>query len=380
VLANGDSNKVMNSDAEFEAWAKANSYVVHKAQFGAPAQAPPVSTAPPAVASFSGWAEKGIPDPASFGQITDASEGHGAKAGDWVFIAGVDGPGSGIFTQLQGLAGWDGSKYTSAKQAYKNGQEDDQPRPGHSTGYLSGQLRPPTPVPDPGCPGLPGRAESQEDINAWGGDLTKDGHIGRDVVSGKGPMTGKIVSVSKDKTKATVLTGDGKKTTRLISALKTDPTANYTAYAAPVTAKDIPQGMPLAVDTVGEALQKTAQDGKFRAILSGHPGVSGGQMTVTKTTAPSGKVYNRVHLTLTPDQRDQLVAMLSGTGEKGDWAKSSKMSDQVAIGDQLPMRKSSTNNPDGTPRWKVDPAVVPPTHKGPRSRTIPAAPASRSSR
>jgi 2'-5' RNA ligase len=392
VLANGDSNKVMNSDAEFEAWAKANSYVVHKAQFGAPAQAPPVSTAPPAVASFSGWAEKGIPDPASFGQITDASEGHGAKAGDWVFIAGVDGPGSGIFTQLS--KDWlaaDGSKYTIGKmQAYKNGQPAGQmldltnpiewdlalDNP-HSTGtYLSGKgsgipaeapSAPVTPVPaTPAAPAYPGAQKpSQEDINAWGGDLTKDGHIPSAgmYVSGKGPMTGKIVSVSKDKTKATVLTGDGKKTTRLISALKTDPTANYTAYAAPVTAKDIPQGMPLAVDTVGEALQKTAQDGKFRAILSGHPGVSGGQMTVTKTTAPSGTVYNRVHLTLTPDQRDQLVATLSGTGEKGDWAKSSKMSDQVAIGDQLPMRKSSTNNPDGTPRWKVDPAVVPPTHK-----------------
>jgi hypothetical protein len=145
VLANGDSNKVMNSDAEFESWAKANSYVVHKAQFGAPAQAPPVSTAPPAVASFSGWAEKGIPDPASFGQITDASEGHGAKAGDWV----------------------------------------------------------------PAAPAYPGRQKpSQEDINAWGGDLTKDGHIPTAgmFVTGKGPMSGKIVSVSKDKTKATVLT------------------------------------------------------------------------------------------------------------------------------------------------------------------------------
>jgi hypothetical protein len=107
--------------------------------------------------------------------------------------------------------------------------------------------------------------------------LTKDGHIPTAgmFVTGKGPMTGKIVSVSKDKTKATVLTTDGKKTTRLISALKTDASANYSAYAAPVTAKDIPQGMPLAVDTIAEALaEDRGKDGKFRAILTAHPGVS----------------------------------------------------------------------------------------------------------
>jgi 2'-5' RNA ligase len=390
VLSDGSAVTFMVNDEDFEHWAQANHYTVHKAQFGAPKAAPaPVSTGPKA--QLSGWQNlSGMPSPEAFSYLSDPTQGMNAKAGDYVFVqsGSIGATGGGIVAQLK--EDWDGSgTFTATKVAAVDAGgvigsqtawiDSAEGFPfttwnDENSYYISAQLTPTTaPAAAPAAPSAPSpvpsypgqHKPSQEDINSWGGELTKDGHIPTPgmFVTGKGPMSGKIIGVSKDKSKATVLTTDGKKTTRLISALKTDASANYSAYAAPVTAKDIPQGMPLAVDTVAEALQKTAQDGKFRAILNGHPGVSGGQMVVTKTTAPSGKVFNRVHLTLTPDQREQLIALLSGTGEKGDWVKASKLSDQVAIGDKLPMRKSSTDNPDGTPRWKVDSAITPPTHE-----------------
>jgi len=386
------------SDAEFENWASGYDHIPHKLQFGAPT-APPVVKKPYDGPTISGWSVAGVPNPATFNAITDPSQAKGSKAGSFIFMTAN---GTGLMMQLG--KDWDGGEnfYPSKVWAVNGNVVVENPAisyedmdqvspwkwvPGNQF-YISGDPAPTTPsggigdlynkltakapsapqeapaapAPKPSYPGA--LAPSQEDINAWGGSLTKDGHIPTAgmFVTGKGPMSGKIISVSKDKTKAVVLTSEGKKTTRLIEALKTDKSANYSAYAAPATLKDVPQGMPLAVDTVAEALDKTAKDGKFRAILNGHPGVSQGQMVVTKTTAPSGKVFNRVHFTLTPAQREQLVAMLSGTGEKGDWVTSSKMSEAVAIGDELPMRKSSTDNPDGTPRWKVDSSIKPPTH------------------
>ncbi|HEX8321629.1 2'-5' RNA ligase family protein [Longimicrobium sp.] len=368
--------------------------------------APTAAPAPPAAnlyagPAISGWAAEGLPDPTGFGHLASSADAVGMKAGDWLYVQGLTGGGnSGLFIQLHSdvdpATGGDVVKL-SQWAAVKDGQVQPIKKPSGTLDFTSFSLVaadsiyaqgsagtapaptvPATPtanapiasVPSapeaPATPAYPGAQKpSQEDINAWGGSLTKDGHIPTSgmYVTGKGPMSGKVISVSKDKTKAVVLTSDGKKTTRLIEALKTDKSANYKAYAAPVTLKDIPGGMPLAVDTPGEALAKTAKDGKFRAILTAAPGVSGGQMVVTKTTGPSGKTYNRVHLTLTPAQREQLVASLAGSGEKGDWVTSSKMSQAVAAGDLLPMRKSSTDNPDGTPRWKVDPAQVPPTHE-----------------
>jgi 2'-5' RNA ligase len=405
VLSNGDiaakslggtwgaGGTLANDDESAKQYFQSVGYTIHKLQFGAPtAAAPKAPSGPPA--QLSGWAGKGVPDPAGFSHISDPSQGASAKAGDMIFIQGASSGGGGMIAKL--AQDWDGSGNFSVAAVLPVGQggvidqtaawiEMDAGSPfkwvDGNNHWISSQPAPafpgntPTAAPSapspaapavPAAPAYPGSQKpSQEDINAWGGALTKDGHIptAQMFVTGKGPMSGKIVSVSKDKTKAVVLTSDGKKTTRLIEALKVDVSANYSAYAAPVTAKDIPQGMPLAVDTIAEALQKTPADGKFRAILTAHQGVSQGQMMVTKTTAPSGKIYSRVHLTLTPAQREQLVAMLAGQGEKGDWASSSKMSDAVTIGDKLPMRKSSTNNPDGTPRWKVDPSQVPPTHE-----------------
>jgi hypothetical protein len=86
---------------------------------------------------------------------------------------------------------------------------------------------------------------------------------------------------------------------------------------------------------------------------------------VTKATGPSGKIYARVHLTLTPAQREQLTAMLSGKGEKGDWVAKSKS-------DAWPSATScrcgaATNNPDGTPRWKVDTSSSRRRTRSPRS-------------
>jgi 2'-5' RNA ligase len=380
---------IWHSDEEMEAYVAANQYMLHKAQFTAPAKASQASATHGPTTALTGWAEQGIPNPANFSFISSPEEANGAKKGAWVFMEKPDSPGSGIFVQLaedydgsgniqvpvESMHPTEGGTVKNYPGGFTPGAVIPIPLSTDDTNIYFSEVpnapgnapsAPSAPAPAvPAAPAYPGAVKpSQEDINAWGGDLTKDGHIPTAgmYVTGKGPMSGKIVSISKDKTKATVLTSDGKKTSRLLSALKTDPSANYQAYAPKMEAKEVPAGMPLAVDSPKEALAKTIKDGKFRAILTGHPGVSGGSMTVTKTTGPSGKNYNRVHLTLTPEQRGQLVAMLAGTGEKGDWVKSSKPSEQVAVGDELPMRLSSTKNPDGSPRWKVDPETKPPTH------------------
>jgi hypothetical protein len=375
-----------DSDEEAENYydGTTSTFQLHKITFTAPTAPPVVTTGPPPTIPLTGWQGK-IPDPASFGQLADPSDAIGLKKGQWVFIKGAG--TTGLFAQLAedltDPANFSVGNFGTTQDGKVNPIIESEANSGWTllnagpgAIYVSGTpTGAPAPVEAPAVatpaapaakPAYPGALlPSAEDIAAWGGGLTKDGHIPTAgmYVSGKGPMSGKIINVSKDKTKATVLTSDGKKTTRLIAALKTDKTANYQAYAAPATVKDVPQGMPLAVDTVAEALQKTVQDGKFRAVVTAHPGVSGGQMTVTKATGPSGKKYNRVHLTLTPEQREVLLATLAGGGEKGDWVKASKLSDEVVPGDLLTMRKSSQNNPDGTPRWKVDPDVKPPTHE-----------------
>jgi len=332
--------------------------------------------------TISNWAGK-VPDPSGF---TAVETGTPMAKGTWVYSTAPYSatPNSGVFFQLAEDYSGTGNMYVAKAYTAPGGKLDEDPTGADpdvkwpiawsdAATYYAADLTAPSAAkpsaaevldkPKPAYPGA--QPPSQEDINAWGGDLTKDGHIPTTgmFVTGKGPMSGKIVSVSKDKTKATVLKADGTKTSRLISALKTDKSANYVAYAAPASTKPVPAGMPLAVDTMHEAVTQTVKDGKFRAILHGHAGVSHGEVVVTKATGPSGKAYARVHLTLTPAQRDQLTAMLSGKGEKGDWVSKSKSSDAVAIGDKLPMRLSSQNNPDGSPRWKVDTSVKPPSHE-----------------
>jgi hypothetical protein len=177
----------------------------------------------------------------------------------------------------------------------------------------------------------------------------------------------KILSYSADKTKVTVLTQDGKKSTRLISLLTVDAGANYQEYAPKAAPLDIAAGVPISIDPPGDALKKTLADGKWRPVAVNTKGIRNGSVIVTSTSTPGGKKVARVQLTLTKDQREALVAKLGvgGTGpaEKGDWAPVSKQSQDVAIGDKLPMRKSSQANPDGSVRWKVDPDTKPPTHE-----------------
>ena len=215
----------------------------------------------------------------------------------------------------------------------------------------------------------PGKKKATpEEIASWGGDLTKDGHIpvpGLNVQFGK--FQGKVVSVSKDKTKVVTIKADGTKSTRLLSTLSVNPAANYKDFAPKPVPVDVPEGMPLAVDSMADALSKTAADGKFRALLPGQDGIRNGEMFVYGATTPSGKKVNRVSFALTKEYRKVLKDMLANgepaAPELGDWAYTQKLSQNVAAGDRFTMRLSSTPNPDGSPRWKIDPNVKPPTHE-----------------
>lgn len=204
---------------------------------------------------------------------------------------------------------------------------------------------------------------SQEDVLAWGGPLTKDGFIPSvGLYVKRASMTGgKIIGINKDKTKVTVLLPDGTKSLRQIDLLTIDYQANFLAYAAKKPTKPIPAGMPLAVDTMEDALKKTAQDGKWRALLPGQEGIRNGEMFVYGAKTPSGKTVNRVFFTFTKEQRLKFRQMLESgpvaAPEKGDWINSIKKSQNVAVGDQIGMRYSTYSN-----AWKVDAAIKPPTH------------------
>lgn len=223
---------------------------------------------------------------------------------------------------------------------------------------------------DEGTPGTPGvDLPTAAQKAAWGGDLTKDGYIPSPGmhVTGKGPMTGKIVSVNADKTKAVVLTDEGKKTTRLISALASNKSANYAEKLGPVVPKEIPEGMTLPTNSPSDAFNKVfGAKGAMAALVNGHEGIRNGETNVIAVTAPSGKKYARVNFTLTKEQRAKLSQMLaSGPTEDvklGGWDTSATTkSDDVAPGMKLAMRLSS----DGA-KWKVNNGTQgyePPTHE-----------------
>lgn len=202
---------------------------------------------------------------------------------------------------------------------------------------------------------------------AWGGDLTKDGYIptpGMHVL-GKGPMSGKILSVNADKTKAVVLTSEGKKTTRLISALSSNKSANYAEKLGPVVPKEIPEGMTLPTDKPADAFKKVFENkGAMAALVNGHEGIRNGETSVIGVTAPSGKKFARVNFTLTKAQRGKLRDFLSSKGPEaptlGAWDAQSHNAADVAAGMQLSMRLGHEG------KWKVDanaPDTQEPTHE-----------------
>jgi hypothetical protein len=374
---------------------------VDKVQIGAPSGPPAGSTPtpsgpPPAnlgsTLTFTDWEKWDLPDPATMSKLDPDATVSVPDEGQWVFVKtdaisgfyakmkpGTYLPGAEVpFTHW--TAATDGSPVLPPKVwALNSGMNmsEQTDRSFWAVPAGAGPANGPTPptdittkaAPKPAAPTYPGeKLPGPLEIESWGGDLTKDGHIPQvGMFVKRGSMFGaKILSYNADKTKVTVLTQDGKKSLRQISLLQVDAAANYQEYAPKAVLVDVPEGVPIAIDPPGEALKKTLADGKFRPVTINTKGIRGGTVLITSTKTPSGKKVARVQLTLTKDQRIALMAKLAVGGttpEKGDWAPISKPSGQVAAGDKIPMRKSSTNNPDGTPRWKVDPDVKPPTHE-----------------
>jgi hypothetical protein len=372
---------------------------VDKVQIGAPS-GPPTQAPGGVPLKITGWEQYDLPDPATMSKMDPDATVVVPAEGQWAFVKtsatggfyakmkpGTYEPGKTIpFDKISSVgSSTGGGEGTGAPSDWSlpGGLDLNSTDwsfwavPSGGAGPANGPSAPtdistkavPKPVPPvvPTYPGekLPGPLE----IESWGGDLTKDGHIPQiGMFVKRGSMSGaKILSYNADKTKVTVLTKDGKKSLRQISLLQVDAAANYQEYAPKAPVVDVPEGVPIAIDPPGEALKKTLADGKWRPITINTKGIRGGTVLVTSTSTPSGKKVARVQLTLTNAQRESLLAKLAvgGTGPvaKGDWAASSKPSGQVAPGDKIPMRKSSTDNPDGTPRWKVDPDVKPPTHE-----------------
>lgn len=215
----------------------------------------------------------------------------------------------------------------------------------------------------------PGSAKPKADeITSWGGSLTKDGYIPSMgmKVKGKGPMTGTVYSVSADKTKATIMTSEGKKSTRLIEALAVDHHANYTAYGpGQAPTMPVPENMPLAALAPKQALADTFATSKWNAIVHGDTkAVKSGSMFIQQVQTPSGKSVARVHFVLTAAQRKKLLDKLKAgpaapapKQEVGDWEQSSLPSANVAVGLNIPMRISTS-----TSKWKVDADGTKPTH------------------
>lgn len=192
-----------------------------------------------------------------------------------------------------------------------------------------------------------------EAVSSWGGPVTKDGHIPKmGMFVKKGVKAGKIIGISKDKSKVTVLLPDGKTSTLSVIGITTDFSANYTTYAPKKEPVKLSAGMPLAIDTVDEALSKTIVDGKWRALLPGQDGIRNGEMVVTSATTPSGKHVNRVIFALTKQARLDLMATLStekAEKKTGGFDHVGRTAEQLQLGDKLAMRYSEYSK-----EWKTD--------------------------
>lgn len=241
--------------------------------------------------------------------------------------------------------------------------------PSGNTVMMAGSVLDAKPVPFPEEPKddkIPGYTyPTEEEITAWGGSTTKDGFIPYPgmAVTGKGPMVGKVIAVSKDKTKATVLTSEGKKTTRLISALKSDKVSNYKAHLGPVEPKEIPEGMVVPYDSPSTVFEKVFADtSHIGGLINGHAGIKNAATVVKSAKAPNGKKYARVHFTLTSEQRTQLMSFLEGNGEPpkmGAWVKSgAKPLTELAVGDVVALRNSSSQK-----EWVLNKNGTAPTHR-----------------
>lgn len=221
----------------------------------------------------------------------------------------------------------------------------------------------PTPVVKPTILGVD--KPSAEAIASWAGDLTSDGYIPSPgmLVTGKGPMSGKVISVSKDKKKAVVLTDDGKKTTRLISALKSNIYGNKMKVLGPVEPMEIPEGMEVPYDNPTTVFKKVFADtSHVGGLINSHAGVKNAATVVKAAKAPNGKTYARVSFTMTTEQRALFMAYLEGNGEPpkmGAWVKStSKPLTQLAVGDAVSLRNSSTQG-----EWVLNKNGTAATHK-----------------
>jgi hypothetical protein len=214
----------------------------------------------------------------------------------------------------------------------------------------------------PGLPQLP----TEDETLAWGGPVTKNGYIpsvGMHV-SGKGPMHGKIISLSKNKQSVVVLTSTGEKSTRQVSALRLD-TEEYNPFQTAFAPGVVPQGMALAVDTPAEALGKTLQDGKWRALVTSSPGLRNGEMVTVRAIGPSGKKYNRVIFALTKEQRATLATNLA-TGamdEQGDWVHTKKPTGDIAVGERVAIRPTASSKPENQGTWRPDNSGNPPNYE-----------------
>ena len=237
-----------------------------------------------------------------------------------------------------------------------------------STGVPTPVSTPSIPKPQATAPSgakYPGSAPpTPEEIASWGGDLTKDGYIPTSgmKVKGKGPMKGTVVSVSKDRTKAVVMTEDGKKTTRLINALNVDHTGNLKTYGT-VTHMDIPADMPFAADPPDVAIKKVLTDkepGQMSGFVLANDGIRDSKVTLVKGVDKDGKPVVRAYFHMTADASAGVPSALAAkqsSPQVGAWTTPSKASGNVAIGDQVAMRLSSSSS-----KWKVDSNQSEPTH------------------
>ena len=193
-----------------------------------------------------------------------------------------------------------------------------------------------------------------DDKASWPGEFLKGGEVPKIgmQVTGKGPMSGVIVSISKDKTKVTVLTDKGVKSSRQISALSFNYMGSVSVLG-PVKSVDIPEhDVAINKKPVKEIFADlfAAKSAVINGIMNAHPGILKGYTLATNATAPSGKKYARVTMTLSKEQRKKLVSMLS-MGQQpntvmGDWAKA-----QVTMGDLKQGQKVSFRYSSSKSKW-----------------------------